>query len=59
MTRRRVKRWHHGEQAERWAALGLAKAEASFGRFATPADLAALAKLLAMPPQPDAQASAA
>ena len=54
-----MKRWHHGEQAERWAALGLAQAEASFGRFAPPADLAALAKLLAMPPQPDAQASAA
>ncbi|MCL6596926.1 MAG: transposase [Firmicutes bacterium] len=49
LTRGRVKRWRHSEQAERWAILGLAKAEASFGRFATAHDLAALAKALAMP----------
>jgi hypothetical protein len=35
LTRRRVKRWRQGEQAERWAILGLAKAEASFHLFAS------------------------
>lgn len=54
LTRRRVKRWHHDAQAERWAVTGLARAEASLHRFASPGELATLAKLLAWPRHPDA-----
>ena len=55
LTRGRVKRWRHGEQAERWAVLGLVKAEASFHLFANPDDLAALAMALLMPAEPHAK----
>jgi hypothetical protein len=47
-----VKRWRHGDQAARWAILGLAKAEASFHLFASSGELAALAMALRMPTEP-------
>src|SRR5579875_3500683 len=55
----RVKRWRHGEQVERWVAQGLAMAEASFHPFATPREMAALARALAQHPSPAEQPAAA
>jgi putative transposase len=55
----RVKRWRHGEQAERWVAQGLAMAEASYRPFATPQDLAVLAQALARTSSPTEQSAAA
>lgn len=55
----RVKRWRHGEQAERWVAQGLAMAEASFRPFATPREMAVLARAPAQHPSPAQQPAVA